>query len=189
MTAISSAEGAQLAPSGSGERSGSRSGRDPDLGSGSASSTIETREPLSGAFRKYGDTESGHPGDAGQGRSEGACLWHVTERGRRPAPPGAARMSSYLRKVPLSFGDRVASQVAERGSQLVLGLDPDPARLWPRAIELAGRAGDSPAPPAVLASQAVATHCPLMIEAVADEWVASPQRLERLRELAWNLGG
>ena len=57
---------------------------------------------LSGAFRKYGHTESGHPGDAGQGRSEGACLWHVTERGRRPAPPGAARMSSYLRKVPLS---------------------------------------------------------------------------------------
>ena len=24
------------------------------------------------------------PGAAGQGRSEGACLWHVTERGRRP---------------------------------------------------------------------------------------------------------
>jgi hypothetical protein len=53
-----------------------------------------------------------------------------------------------------SFGDRVASQVADRGSQLVLGLDPDPARLWPRAIELTGGVGDSPAPPAVLASPA-----------------------------------
>ena len=40
-----------------------------------------------------------------------------------------------------SFGDRVAAQVAARSSQLVLGLDPDPAKLWPKAVELADAAG------------------------------------------------
>ena len=33
------------------------------------------------------------------------------------------------------FGDRLARAVAERESQIVLGIDPDPARLWPDAIE------------------------------------------------------
>ena len=96
-------------------------------------------------------------------------------------------MSSYLRKVPLSFGDRVASQVADRGSQLVLGLDPDPARLWPRAIELTGGAGDSPAPPAVLASQRgiVAAY----ERSGGDPHTAAAREAARLRELAWNLGG
>ncbi len=35
------------------------------------------------------------------------------------------------------FGDRLVRRVDERASQLVLGLDPDPMRLWPRALELA----------------------------------------------------
>ncbi len=88
----------------------------------------------------------------------------------------------------LSFGDRVASRVADRGSQLVLGLDPDPARLWPRAIELAGGAGDSPAPPAIRASRAVAAHCSLVIEAVAEECVAVKFQVacfERLGAPGW----
>src|SRR5437764_156836 len=32
------------------------------------------------------------------------------------------------------FGARLAARVAERESQVVLGLDPDPARLWPEAM-------------------------------------------------------
>ena len=35
------------------------------------------------------------------------------------------------------FGDRVVRKVAARESQLVLGLDPDPGRLWPDAARLA----------------------------------------------------
>jgi orotidine-5'-phosphate decarboxylase len=33
------------------------------------------------------------------------------------------------------FGDRLAGAVARRESQVVLGLDPDPARLWPAAVD------------------------------------------------------
>jgi len=33
------------------------------------------------------------------------------------------------------FGDRLAAAVAARESQVVLGIDPDPARLWPKAVE------------------------------------------------------
>ncbi len=86
------------------------------------------------------------------------------------------------------FGDRLASAVVERASQLVLGLDPDPARLWPRAIELAGGAGDPPAPPAVRASLAVAIHCTLAIEAVAEACVAVKLQVacfERLGAPGW----
>ena len=37
-----------------------------------------------------------------------------------------------------SFGDRLADRVAERESQIVLGLDPDPTRLWPNALAASG---------------------------------------------------
>ena len=45
------------------------------------------------------------------------------------------------------FGDRLAERVAERESQIVLGLDPDPAHLWPEALEALDRppAEQSPA--------------------------------------------
>ena len=33
------------------------------------------------------------------------------------------------------FGDRLAEAVQRRESQIVLGIDPDPARLWPAAVE------------------------------------------------------
>jgi orotidine-5'-phosphate decarboxylase len=33
------------------------------------------------------------------------------------------------------FGDRLAAAVAQRESQVVLGIDPDPARLWPDALD------------------------------------------------------
>ncbi|HET7051480.1 MAG TPA: orotidine-5'-phosphate decarboxylase [Solirubrobacteraceae bacterium] len=86
-----------------------------------------------------------------------------------------------------SFGDRVASSVAARTSQLVLGLDPDPARLWPRAVELADRApGDRST--ASRAARAVAAHCSLAIEATADHCVAVKLQVacfERLGAPGW----
>jgi orotidine-5'-phosphate decarboxylase len=87
-----------------------------------------------------------------------------------------------------SFGDRLSKRVAERGSQLVLGLDPDPARLWPRAIELAGGAGDPPAPPQARAALAVAIHCSLAIEAAGPHCVAVKLQVacfERLGAPGW----
>jgi orotidine-5'-phosphate decarboxylase len=86
------------------------------------------------------------------------------------------------------FGDTLADRVAERGSQLVLGLDPDPARLWPRAIELAGGAGDQPALPASRASLAIAIHCTLAIEAAGEQCVAVKLQVacfERLGAPGW----
>jgi orotidine-5'-phosphate decarboxylase len=86
-----------------------------------------------------------------------------------------------------SFGDRIASAVAARSSQLVLGLDPDPAALWPRAIELADRAGATGSA-AARAGRAVAAHCSLAIEATAEQCVAVKLQVacfERLGESGW----
>src|SRR5580700_3780251 len=79
-----------------------------------------------------------------------------------------------------SFGDRLADRVASRRSQIVLGLDPDPARLWPEAVRRAESAGLAGAPggseagadveqtaTAARAARAVAVHCALAIEATA----------------------
>jgi orotidine-5'-phosphate decarboxylase len=90
--------------------------------------------------------------------------------------------------VARSFGDRLADGVAERRSQLVLGLDPDPVRLWPRAIELAGGAGSPPAPPDVRAALAVSIHCALVLEAVGEQCVAVKPQVacfERLGAAGW----
>src|SRR3984885_5115579 len=63
-------------------------------------------------------------------------------------PSGVPRDSSGVG----SFGDLVAERVASRGSQVVLGLDPDPNRLWPAALDLAGApAGPSQAHPGATA--------------------------------------
>lgn len=66
----------------------------------------------------------------------------------------------------------MAELVMRRESQIVLGLDPDPRRLWPQATELVGGAGDLSAPPMVRAASAVRTHCELVIDAAASECVA-----------------
>ncbi len=87
-----------------------------------------------------------------------------------------------------SFGERLAHAVATRSSQLVLGLDPDPSRLWPRAIELAGGGGDASAAPAQRAALAMAIHCTLALDAVADECVAVKPQVacfERLGAPGW----
>jgi orotidine-5'-phosphate decarboxylase len=93
----------------------------------------------------------------------------------------------------VGFGDRLADRVAARQSQLVLGLDPDPARLWPAAVRLADAAdGASSASPALRAARAVAAHCALAIEAVAEQCVAVKLQVacfERLGALGWGVLG
>ena len=39
-----------------------------------------------------------------------------------------------------NFGDRLTEAVAARESQIVLGIDPDPAKLWPAAVEATSEA-------------------------------------------------
>ena len=95
---------------------------------------------------------------------------------------------SASREAVESFGDRLAGRVVRRQSQLVLGLDPDPARLWPHALELVGGADDSSAPPPVRAARAVAAHCALVIDAVAEQCVAVKPQVacfERLGAPGW----
>jgi len=94
----------------------------------------------------------------------------------------------------VSFGDRLAERVASRESQVVLGLDPCPARLWPEALDRvdsavddAPRAGD--ASPAARAARAVAAHCALVIEATAEQCVAVKPQVacfERLGAPGWS---
>jgi orotidine-5'-phosphate decarboxylase len=82
------------------------------------------------------------------------------------------------------FADALAAQVAARETQLVLGLDPDPARLWPGAVEAAPHDGA----PASRAAAAVAAHCRALIDAAGPECVAVKPQLacfERLGAPGW----
>jgi orotidine-5'-phosphate decarboxylase len=84
---------------------------------------------------------------------------------------------------PTPLGDRVHERVLERHSQIVLGLDPDPARLWPRAVELA-----SGASPGERTGRAFAAHCRLALDAAGEECVAVKPQLacfERLGAWGW----
>ncbi|MDQ6776549.1 MAG: orotidine-5'-phosphate decarboxylase, partial [Actinomycetota bacterium] len=84
-----------------------------------------------------------------------------------------------------NFGDRLARLVAARASQIVLGLDPDPAHLWPEALGAAGPPGP---PPAERAARTVAVHCQLAIDAVAEQCVAVKLQVacfERLGAPGW----
>ena len=78
----------------------------------------------------------------------------------------------------------LAARVAERESQLVLGLDPDPARLWRGSGEQAA-VGDSPTQ---VAARAILEHCGALMDAVAPACVAvKPQlaRFELLGSAGW----
>jgi orotidine-5'-phosphate decarboxylase len=84
----------------------------------------------------------------------------------------------------MRFGERLTAQVAERASQLVLGLDPDPSRLWPVAVEAAPASGT----PAQRAGAAVAAHCRALIDAAGPACVAVKPQLacfERLGAPGW----
>ena len=100
---------------------------------------------------------------------------------RMTAPAGSGERVS-------GFPDRLAARVEARESQLVLGLDPDPVRLWPRALELVGGAGAESGSHVELAARAVAAHCALVIEAVAEHCVAVKPQVacfERLGAPGW----
>jgi orotidine-5'-phosphate decarboxylase len=72
--------------------------------------------------------------------------------------------------------------VAERESQIVLGLDPDPAALWPDGLETQARpeAGEGPAQ---RAATAILGHCLALIDAAALACVAVKLQLARFETL------
>jgi len=85
----------------------------------------------------------------------------------------------------MNFADRLAEVVDERRSQIALGLDPDPMRLLPDAVERASSSGGSAAE---RASQAVALHCRSLIEAAGPACAAVKLQLacfERLGAPGW----
>jgi orotidine-5'-phosphate decarboxylase len=88
------------------------------------------------------------------------------------------------------FGDRLAAHVAARETQVVLGLDPDPNRLWPAAVERALAIADQHPGPAATAAVAVLYHCRAVIDAVADAVVAIKPQVacfERLGAPGWGV--
>jgi orotidine-5'-phosphate decarboxylase len=83
-----------------------------------------------------------------------------------------------------AFAERLSEAVARRESQIVLGLDPDPARLWPAATASAAGAGTA----AQRAARAVVEHCRLLIDAAEPACVAVKPQLacfERLGAPGW----
>jgi orotidine-5'-phosphate decarboxylase len=103
------------------------------------------------------------------------------------------------------FGDRLTAAVARRESQIVVGIDPDPARLWPDAVDRAGeararlalalaeseRAGRElvpalPLAPARLESAAaVLAHSLALIDAAAPACVAAKPQLAFFEQLGF----
>ncbi len=102
------------------------------------------------------------------------------------------------------FGARLADAVEARESQIVLGIDPDPARLWPDVreangaqrervaialVDTADAAGaPGPAPAAAEAAAAVLVHCRALIDAAGPACVAVKPQLacfERLGSAGW----
>ncbi|MDX6719284.1 MAG: orotidine-5-phosphate decarboxylase [Solirubrobacteraceae bacterium] len=82
------------------------------------------------------------------------------------------------------FAERLTGRVAARESQIVLGLDPDPARLWPEALEHAPATGTA----ARRAAAAVLAHCAALIDAAGPACVAVKPQLacfERLGADGW----
>lgn len=84
-----------------------------------------------------------------------------------------------------AFADRLAALVEERRSQICLGLDPDPMKLW-LAPEAAGT--DTDAERAVAVAAAVEVHCARAIEAAGPACVAVKPQVacfERLGAPGW----
>jgi orotidine-5'-phosphate decarboxylase len=90
---------------------------------------------------------------------------------------------------PPNFADRLAALVEERRSRIVLGLDPDPAALWPEALErISGRAG-GPHLARARTAEAVTEHCRAAIVAAGSACVAVKLQLacfERLGAPGWD---
>ncbi len=89
------------------------------------------------------------------------------------------------------FGDTLARRVAERESQIVLGLDPDPQALWPGVHDTA-RGLRADASPAWRTAVAVHVHCCAVIDAAGPACVAVKPQLacfERLGAPGWEALG
>jgi orotidine-5'-phosphate decarboxylase len=89
---------------------------------------------------------------------------------------------------PLHFADRLAALVEERRSRVVLGLDPDPAALWPEAVARVGGGPGAPHLARVLTAEAVTEHCRAAIVAAGPACVAVKPQLacfERLGAPGW----
>ena len=112
-----------------------------------------------------------------------------------------------------NFGDRLTEAVARRESQIVLGIDPDPPKLWPAAVEAtseararlastlseaedaAGGVGDASSGPSAAGvvsrletAAAVLAHCRALIDAAGPACVAVKPQLacfERLGAPGW----
>ena len=93
-----------------------------------------------------------------------------------------------------TFGDLLAARVAGRESQIVLGLDPDPAALWPLspAAAQAGSPGlrsAAESSPQRASAGAVLAHCRAVIDAAGPACVAVKPQLacfERLGAPGWD---
>jgi orotidine-5'-phosphate decarboxylase len=106
--------------------------------------------------------------------------------GSSPAPGPA---SAGADAAPRPFGLRLAAAVAARESQIVLGIDPDPDRLWPLAAGDVARArsalreafdgsrGDQPGSSTFEAAAAVLAHCAALIAAAGPACVAAKPQL------------
>jgi orotidine-5'-phosphate decarboxylase len=112
-----------------------------------------------------------------------------------------------------NFGDRLTEAVATRESQIVLGIDPDPAKLWPAAVEAtseararlastlseaeeaAGGVGEVTSGPSAAGvisrletAAAVLAHCRALVDAAAPAVIAIKPQLacfERLGAPGW----
>ena len=112
-----------------------------------------------------------------------------------------------------NFGDRLTEAVATRESQIVLGIDPDPAKLWPAAVEAtseararlastlseaedaAGGVGETISGPSAAGvisrletAAAVLAHCRALVDAAAPAVIAIKPQLacfERLGAPGW----
>jgi orotidine-5'-phosphate decarboxylase len=84
-----------------------------------------------------------------------------------------------------AFADRLAALVEERRSQIVLGLDPDPSKLWVAPASAVVGPGEAPAIVAAL----VESHCRRAIAAAGSACVAVKPQLacfERLGAPGWS---
>jgi orotidine-5'-phosphate decarboxylase len=88
----------------------------------------------------------------------------------------------------LHFGDRLAALVEERRSRVVLGLDPDPAALWPEALERFGGTPVGGRFARAHTAEAVLHHCRAAIVSAGPACVAVKPQLacfERLGAPGW----
>jgi orotidine-5'-phosphate decarboxylase len=89
----------------------------------------------------------------------------------------------------LHFCDRLAALVEERRSRIVLGLDPDPAALWPEALERFGGTAANGRFARTNTAEAVLDHCRAAIVAAGPACVAVKPQLacfERLGAPGWD---